>query len=183
MYNINKSNKFNKSNKLIDVDVLKREPGATALLKEFKDHTDPSYIGPGTWNVIHRQAWRARTLETQQVFIDFMKDVCSQFPCIMCRGHCSEYINNHPLEAYVDVKVHMNGQKLGLGLFIWTWKFHNAVNTRLRKPMMSWDTAYSLYSDLQDSNNLVCSKTCLETENNNIKNEKNLRIHRIINKR
>jgi hypothetical protein len=79
-----------------------------------------------------------------------------------------------------------------LGLFIWTWKFHNAVNTRLRKPVMSWDTAYSLYSELQNNNNLVCSKTCLQAdndvENNNVgrtitNNKNNLRVHRIINKR
>lgn len=178
--------------KVIDVKVLEKEPGATAVLAQFKDHTDPSYVGPGSWNIIHQRAWMARNAETKKAFIEFMKDVCHHFPCVVCRGHCSEYIVNHPMEDYLDVTVKIVNEKIELGLFIWTWKFHNAVNTRLRKPLMSWDTAYSLYSSLQGSNSLVCSKTCLDSENdivvnnnNNIvvdNNKNNLRIHRIINK-
>jgi hypothetical protein len=184
----------NNNDKVIDVGVLKKEPGATAVLKQFKDHTDPSYVGPGSWNIIHQVAWRARTPEAQQWFIEFMKELCYHFPCVVCRGHCSEYIKNHPIEDYLEVTIEIEKQKVPLGLFIWTWKFHNAVNTRLRKPVMSWDTAYTLYSELENSNNLVCSKTCLESgpidvteinnkEINNNNNKNNLRIHRIINKR
>lgn len=172
-------------NKVIDVKVLENEPGATALLAQFKDHTDPMYIGPGSWNIIHRRAWMARNPKNQKEFIEFMTDICHHFPCMVCRGHCSEYIENHPMEEYLGVMVKItDDEKLPLGMFIWTWKFHNAVNTRLQKPIMSWDTAYSLYSD---SNNLVCSKTCLESDlhSNSIdnNNKNNFRIHRIINKK
>ena len=179
------------NSKVIDVKVLEREPGATALLDQFKDYTDPEYVGPGVWNIIHRRAWLAQTVESQRSFIEFMKDVCYHFPCVVCRGHCSEYIKNHPMEEYLGVTVKMGTETRALGLFIWTWKFHNAVNIRLRKPLMSWDTAYSLYSELQEENNLVCSKTCLESGgsvnglDSNIvvdNNKNNLRIHRIINK-
>jgi hypothetical protein len=171
------------TNSIIDIKVLKKEPGATALLDQFKDHTDPNYVGPGSWNIIHRRAWMARTPQTQKEFMEFMVDVCHHFPCVVCRGHCSEYIENHPMEEYLSVNVKITKDNtVQLGLFIWTWKFHNAVNTRLQKPIMSWDTAYSLYSELQDSNNLVCSKTCLETNNIDNNNKNNLRIHRIINK-
>lgn len=135
------------------------EPGATGVLSEYKDHTDPKYVGPGTWNVAHRQAYRARTRKQQLEFIVFMKEICTGFPCHICRGHCTEYIKNHPMEEYVGMLVEVNGQRVALGLFVWTWKFHNAVNARIGKPIMAWETAYNLYSDKE---NLVCSKNCLD---------------------
>ena len=124
---------------------------------EFKDHTDPEYVGPGTWNSIHRMAFSAKTKEQQNCFISMMNEICNGFPCLNCRYHCSEYIRNHPMEEYLEMKVEVNNETLPLGLFLWSWKFHNAVNSRLKKPIMSWDTAYNIYSD---NNNLVCSKSC-----------------------
>jgi len=147
--------------KIIPIKELQNEPGAIALIGEFKDATDPKYIGPGTWNVSHRRAFFARTHEEQINFIDFMKNICYRFPCVVCKGHCTEYIKNHPMEEYLDILVEINGEKLPMGMFIWTWKFHNAVNIRTKKPVMSWDTAYNLYSETET---LVCSKNCLATQ-------------------
>lgn len=149
----------NKSTAPIDVLSLTSEIGATGLLSDYKDHTDPKYIGPGTWNVIHRRAFKARNHTQGIEFIEFMKDVCHGFPCLVCKGHCTEYIINHPIEDYLDTMVDFNGDRIQLGLFVWTWKFHNAVNARIKKPSMSWYTAYNLYSDTES---LVCSKNCLE---------------------
>lgn len=146
---------------IISIKELEEEPGAIALLSDFRDSTDPKYIGPGTWNVIHRRAFKARNHDQQLAFIEAMKDICYGFPCTICRGHCTEYIQNHPLEEYLDVTVDVNGGRLPLGMFVWSWKFHNAVNARLKKPIMSWDTAYNLYSD---TGSLVCGKSCLEAD-------------------
>jgi hypothetical protein len=129
----------------------------TALRSEYKDHTDPAYIGPGHWNIIHRKAFGARTVEKQQEFVSFMKEVCSGFPCTVCRGHCADYITNHPMEEYVGSKVEVKGEVLPIGLFVWTVVFHNAVNARLGKPIMAWTTAYEMYSD---TNSTVCSAAC-----------------------
>jgi hypothetical protein len=145
--------------KTIDINELKKEKGGT--LKDFKDHTDPKYIGPGTWNIMHRYAFKSRTSVEQKTFINFMKELCSGFPCEVCRGHCKEYIMNNPMESYVDKTINVDGENIVLGLFIWTWKFHNAVNARLKKSVMSWDTAYNLYSD---NDSLVCSSSCSESE-------------------
>lgn len=154
--------KRSSSKQVINVNSLIAEPGATAGILDFKDPTDPKYIGPGTWNVIHRFAFRARTHNEQLQFIREMKETCYGFPCSVCKNHCTEYIKNHPMDEYLNVLVDINGQKLPLGMFVWTWKFHNAVNARLKKPIMSWDTAYNLYSETES---LVCSKNCLEAEN------------------
>jgi len=151
------SDYFKAGDQLIYVKDLISEPGATGILSDYQDHTDPKYIGPGTWNILHRRAFKARTKKQQLEFIEFMKDVCYGFPCFVCKGHCTEYIKNHPMEEYVGMLVDINDQRIALGLFVWTWKFHNAVNTRINKPIMGWDTAYNLYSDKE---NLVCSKNC-----------------------
>lgn len=133
------------------------EKNATGILTDYKDSTDPKYIGPGAWNNIHKQSYLARTPNQQQQFIIFMKSTCYSFPCRVCRGHCTEYIKNNPLENYLGSTV--DGQPLGL--FVWTWKFHNTVNARLKKPIMSWDTAITLYSE---SNDKTCSLSCLEAD-------------------
>lgn len=154
--------------KFINIKDLVGEPGAVGVLSDYKDHTDPKYIGPGTWNSIHRYAYKAKSRSQQEGFINFMVEICQGFPCTVCRGHCTEYIKNHPMEEYLDVLVEINGEKMALGLFVWSWKFHNAVNARIKKPLMSWDTAYNLYSETES---LVCSKNCLEAEANINHNE------------
>lgn len=163
------------SKNIIRVKELTEEPGAIAVITDFKDRTDPKYIGPGTWSVIHTLAYKARNIEKQRDFIYFMKEICESFPCVVCKGHCKEYINNHPIEDYLGILVDINGEKFMIGMFVWAWKFHNAVNVRIKKPIMSWDTAYNLYSEQEP---LVCSKSCLEADlqhqkednNNNKKN-------------
>lgn len=144
--------------KVIQASELAREPGATATLSDYKDTTDPKYVGPGAWNTIHRMAFNAQNSTSQFAFISFMKETCHGFPCTVCRGHCTDYIKNYPMEDYLNTMVEMGSQKLSLGMFIWSWRFHNAVNARLKKPMMSWDTAYNLYAE---KDGLVCSKECL----------------------
>ena len=133
------------------------EKNATGVIADYKSNTDPKYVGPGIWYEIHKQAYNAKTPQQQNQFVIFMKDTCYGFPCKICRGHCTEYIKNNPIEYYVGSTV---DDEL-LGLFIWTWKFHNSVNARLKKPIMSWNTAVTLYSE---SDNKVCSMSCLETD-------------------
>lgn len=124
------------------------------LSLEYKDRTDPKYIGPGTWNVIHTMAYDAKTTIKKNNFIEFMKEIISKkFPCPVCREHCVEYIRDHPLEEYLDVTTN----ETSTGLFLWTWKFHNAVNARLDKPIMDWNTAVNLYGN---SESLICSAAC-----------------------
>jgi len=160
---------YNMSKKSIKEDELEREPEAVGRESDYKDHTDPKYVGPGTWNVIHRNAFRSQNHKQQEEFISFMKEVCEGFPCDVCRGHCKEYIKNHPMEEYIDTMVEIDGEKMGLGMFVWSWKFHNAVNKRIKKPIMSWNTAYNLYSEKES---LICSKNCMNADNGGEEEEK-----------
>lgn len=136
----------------------------TSLSNDFKNITNPEYVGPGSWNIIHRISFKARTRESQLSFIELMKEICYGFPCKVCRGHCNEYIKNHPMEEYIGVTIDINDSSLQLGLFIWTWKFHNAVNKRLNKPIMDWNTAYNFYSETEPT---VCSSRCMNSDKKN----------------
>lgn len=64
--------------------------------------------------------------------------VCLRYllPCDECRNHMTIYLAENPLVAYLH-----NGQYL----FTWTWKFHNEVNVRLKKPILDHDVAYAMY--------------------------------------
>ena len=147
----------------IPADTL-HEQDEVFSLEKFKDHTDPKYIGPGTWIVLHKRSFDAVTEKEQKAYIELVESICYNFGCSVCRGHCTEYIKNHPLEDYLNVEIILSdGSKKVLGMFLWTWKFHNAVNARLKKPIMSWDTAYNLYSGKMD---LVCSSACTDAEKN-----------------
>jgi hypothetical protein len=43
-----------------------------------------------------------------------------------------------------------------VGLFKWAWLFHNAVNQRLKKPIVSWSEAKRMYSPDEG----VCTSDC-----------------------
>lgn len=124
---------------------------------KFDDVTDPKLSGPPLWYIIHSTSFSAREMESIQSFILTMKNICNNFPCKHCKGHCQDYIKKHPIEKEIDTVI--NGKRLGM--FLWSWKFHNAVNQRLNKPIVNFETAYKMY-DITDPNNAICSKNCEE---------------------
>lgn len=141
-----------------------------------KNNTNPKYIGPGTWNVIHTLAYNAKTKEDKECFIKQMNLICKQFPCETCRGHCKQYIKENPMEDYLNVVT--EGKKLGL--FTWTWKFHNAVNFRIGKPNLSWEMALHIYSQYKVNHTEkeiksggVCSLECSDPDKSKHKKDKN----------
>jgi len=110
---------------------------------------DPSTIASGMWYSIHLEAFEAKTEDEKRAFLRTMKRFCEKYPCAKCRRHASEYIAKHPIEKY------WNTNK---GIFKWSWIFHNDVNERLGKPLISWDDAYAIYSG--EENIHVCTEGC-----------------------
>lgn len=122
------------------------------------EHTNPKYIGPGTWNVMHTLAYNARTKSQQQAFCDTVHTLIYQFPCEVCRQHAINYLKQYPITDYLNDK---------MGMFVWTWKFHNRVNFRINKQPMSYEMAEHIYSKLAEStiNHEVCTKECSDSDN------------------
>lgn len=124
------------------------------------DFTNVSRYGPGFWATIHMLAFNANTKSEQKQFIKTMNIIAHQFPCRNCSNHAKEYIKNNPMEDYISDD--------HLSMFKWAWKFHNAVNTRLNKEIMSYDMALHIYTQFkiadQMGENLVFAKTKGETK-------------------
>ena len=120
---------------------------------EANSLTDPKYIGPGVWYNIHLKAYEASDDKTIEEFIDYMYLLAMKFPCHKCRSHINKYIEDHPFEDLQNLR-NKEGRKIGM--FKWSWLFHNAVNTRIHKPLVDWETAWAMY----DRDIEVCSKNC-----------------------
>lgn len=119
--------------------------------------TDPKIIGPGLWISIHIKAKYATTEETKQEFIDYMYLLSITFPCKNCRSHIKAYMETHPFDDLYNLK---NDKDEEIGMFKWSWMFHNAVNTRIHKPYLSWETAWHMY----DEDVEVCDTNCSGVE-------------------
>lgn len=120
--------------------------------------SDPNSFGPGAWLVIHTLAYKATTREKKKSFEGDMKAICKGLKCNTCNKHCNAYIKKHPIKDYWNVK---NDKGEDIGMFKWSWAFHNAVNVRLGKPVMDFKTAYHLYSPSEET---VCMEGCGEEE-------------------
>lgn len=112
-------------------------------------------IGPGYWYDIHHMARRATTEETKYRFLDRMNYLRGEYPCNKCRPHIGEFMDVHPIRQFWNLRHGKTGEEIGM--FKWSWMFHNAVNSRLGKPNVDFDTAYNLYGG---TGSLVCTSGC-----------------------
>ena len=116
------------------------------ILNIFNNYESVEEYGRKIWKIIHTKAIKADTKSKQSEFIDMMHFICKNFKCDKCKIHCSNYLSTNPPERYLNTTVNVNGVKKNLGLFVWSWKFHNSVNTRKGYPNISLQTAYNMYS-------------------------------------
>lgn len=125
------------------------------------DISDPKKCGPGIWYTTHVYARDAITEEKKHIFLNHINMLRKDFPCEKCRGHINEYVEANPIEHYWNVTDN-NGNPIGL--FQWSWIFHNAVNERINKerpddphPYVDWNTAYNMY---YNTDIMICTKGC-----------------------
>lgn len=129
-------------------------------MADIKKLANPASFGPGAWLVIHTLAYNAQTNSEKKHFQASMKHICNGLKCGTCNMHCNEYLKAHPVKDYWHVK---NKDGKDVGMFKWSWAFHNTVNARLGKPILDYDTAYHLYSNSEDT---VCTKENCEGDDN-----------------
>lgn len=114
--------------------------------------TDPRIIGPGAWFTIHTMAMSCEDLDSCLFFIQFVKAIVESFPCEKCRIHAIKFIDRNPPERYLHIT---NDIDEHIGMFKWSWKFHNFANEGLNKPSISFAEAWRLYSE-----STICSGDC-----------------------
>lgn len=85
------------------------------------------------WHEIHSKAAQVvRGERSHRRFCEWMREVPDSLPCKICEGHARKYLKENPPEFASDA-------------FVWTWKFHNAVNLRKDKPLVSYEEAAARY--------------------------------------
>lgn len=85
------------------------------------------------WDKIHRKAARAKDDNKKQKYVTFMKKVYKSIKCSECKGHMKNFLRKEQLISYYHIDN---------GFFIWSWKFHNDVNNRIGKSIISYEDAY-----------------------------------------
>lgn len=117
-----------------------------------------TYFGPGFWYIIHRTSTLPTihsSIEEQEHITFKIESTISSFPCESCLNHALGYLERFPIKEYFNLKYNYNDQELNIGIFHWTWKFHNAVNTRIGKPTLDLQDAIDIYYNPE-----VCNDVC-----------------------
>jgi len=83
------------------------------------------------------------TKRSMREFERYVKMQCEEFGCTKCTPHCRDYIKKHPPTKHplkIDRKT-----KRDLTAFEWTVNYRNAINSRIGKPLVSFENAYDMY--------------------------------------
>ena len=120
----------------------KLQPVPTFNSSKYGELPDQQTLGPGQWFTIHKIAKCAINESKKQMFVEFMNDVCEEMRCGRCKQHMIEYMRANPFSPFWNVRDRDGSQ---VGMFKWTWLFHNSVNERLNKPFVDWDTAKHMF--------------------------------------
>ena len=125
---------------------------------------DINRVGPGIWFKIHTDAIAAKTQPLKESFVVNINVLCDSFKCKHCQPHFRKYINEHPIENYFNIK---NSKGIDIGIFQWTWEFHNAVNLRLGKYQPTLEECYEYYTN----NTIGACHECGQNKDINIKDD------------
>ena len=104
--------------------------------------TNPKVFGPVLWKLLHNTSMNYPICATEYVknhMKNFIMSLPVITPCELCKGHASKYI-----EKYADqLDTICSGRD---NLFAFFVDFHNQVNKRYDKPVITVEEAYKLYS-------------------------------------
>jgi hypothetical protein len=101
---------------------------------------DPKNVwGPVGWKWIHRLCINYPLVvkgHTRDAFISAVWGFITQLPCLECRSHASTYIMNNPPDMTSRYSLES-----------WCFNFHNAVNERLHKKIITFDEYQEIYAE------------------------------------
>jgi hypothetical protein len=129
-------------------------------MSKAKFPSNPDRIGVGIWYTLTLMAKHAVTDVKKNEFIDYVYLLSVEFPCGKCRIHFQEYLREHNFENYMNLKDDAGND---IGMFKWVWMFHNAVNMRLHKPFVDFQTAWEMF----DTGREVCTNCSNSMSQNN----------------
>ena len=94
----------------------------------------PEKWGPYYWGALHLAALGCPDAQVLRTFIECYKTV---LPCISCRTHFTQVLDENPVPESSDP----------LAIFKWSVDVHNIVNERLGKPLIDYAEARAIWTD------------------------------------
>lgn len=94
-----------------------------------------------SWERLHTMASIAVTTDSKTAFKQYLDFVARNYPCRNCRFHMLMHMKANPIH---EVEVIIENQR-DVGMSKWAWEYHNAVNQKLRQPLMSWEDYSAIY--------------------------------------
>jgi hypothetical protein len=108
----------------------------------YSNAADPEVWGPSFWFTLHNGAMKY-PVKASPIWIERMKGfilgIPVMIPCEKCADHATSYIESN----YKHLDEIVSGRD---NLFKFFVDFHNKVNERYGKPIMSYENARKLYS-------------------------------------
>jgi hypothetical protein len=98
-----------------------------------------SVWGPATWKLLHTMVLRIDDNITTNQFIELKNiilRILHNLPCPYCTSHALSYISVYNYKGISNIN--------DLRMFI--FNFHNSVNKRLNKPLISYEEHVQLYN-------------------------------------
>ncbi len=118
----------------------------------MNDNVRPEHIGPGYWKALHQWAYVHDTSTipgSREMFVDNVtRGIGQHFECMECRGHALEYI--HKTDPVAQILKFSDSTKSLMLCLAWSYRFHEAVNERLKKPATQRPTFSQLEKYLAD---------------------------------
>jgi hypothetical protein len=105
---------------------------------------DSNYWGPGLWIALHSISFdypHEPTEEDKHNYQKFFHALKYVIPCPVCRNHYSQSI-----EGKMAIEPYLKNRDT---LSRWLVDFHNAVNERLGKPVVTYDSVREKYESMR----------------------------------
>lgn len=101
---------------------------------------DPKIWGPSFWYILHLITFGypdEPSYIEQRGYHDFFINLQHVIPCLKCKKHYAQHIQEHPVGPFLNTKAN---------LIRWLVELHNRVNQQLNKPSKTIEEAIQIHS-------------------------------------
>ena len=138
------NNKDKEIQNITTIFMANLSPNLSSIPQPHNGVKDMSWA-KGLWIAIHLTGAFATSVERAQYYCDWLRMIIANLPCGDCSNHAADYVALNPPEDAEDCFIH-------------SWRFHNAVNKRLNKPIVDYNTAANMY--LGGGIKSICTAGC-----------------------
>jgi hypothetical protein len=100
----------------------------------MSNSSESKFLFRGVWWTIHIMALSATNISKAKSFADMIDVIAENFFCEECKPHIQNYLRAFHSSNFLS-SIDENG------MFSWSFLFHNAVNSRIGKPILSFEEA------------------------------------------